>query len=97
MEWTCDLHIAIASLASAILAGCSLFALLVFNLLCGVLLDLLSSTWRVLISGKDDELPRKSGVAGAVGSGAGGTIFNVDTTSWRGGIHITTPVERTTI
>ena len=49
-----------------ILAVCSLFALPVFNLLRGVLSDSLSLTRRVSISGKDDESPRKSGVAGAV-------------------------------
>ena len=97
VEWTCDLHIAIASLASVILAVCSLFALPVFNLLCGALSDSLLSTQRVSISGKDDESPRKSGVAGAVRSGAGGTIFDVDATGWRGRIHITAPVERTMI
>ena len=47
----------------------------------------------VSISGKDDESPRKSGVAGTVGSGAGSMVFNIDTTGWSGGIHITAPVE----
>ena len=81
------------SLALVILAEHSLSALLVFSLLRGTLLALLSSTWRVLISGKDDELPRKSGVAGTVGSGAGSTVFDVDTTGWSGRIRIITPVE----
>ena len=96
-EWTHDSHIVITSLASVILAVCSLFALLVFNLLHGALSDSLLLTQRVSISGKDNELLRKSGVAGAVRSGAGGTIFDIDTTGWRGGICITTPDEQTTI
>ena len=96
-EWTHNLDIVITSLASAILAVHSLFTLPVFNLLRGTLLVLLSSTWRVLISDKDNKSPRKSGVAGAVGSGTSGTVFNVNATGWRGGICITTPVEQTTI
>ena len=75
----------------------SLSTLSVFSLLHSGLLASLSSTQRVLISGKDDESPRKSGVAGAVGSGTSSMVFNVDTTGWSGRIHITAPVERTTI
>ena len=89
-EWTCDSHIAIVSLALAILVVRSLFALPVFSLLHGALSASLSSTWRVSILGKDDESSRKSGVAGS-------TIVDVDATGWRGRIHITAPVERTTI
>ena len=79
-----------------ILAVCPLSTLPVFSLLHGTLSDLLSLTRRVLISGKDDKLPRKSGVAGAVGPGTSGTAFDVNTTGWSGGIHITAPVEQTT-
>ena len=96
-EWTHDSHIAIASLASAILVVCSLSMLSVFSLLHGALSALLSSTQRVLISGKDNESPRKSGVASTVRSGASGTVFDIDTTGWSGRIHITAPVEWTTI
>ena len=49
------------------------------------------------ISGKDAESPRKSGVAGAVRSGAGSMVFDVDATGWSGRICITAPVEQTTI
>ena len=97
MEWTCNSHIVIVSLCSAILTVCSMSVLLVFSLLRSALLALLLLTWRVLILGKDDESPRKSGVAGAVRSGAGSTVFNVDATSWNGRICITAPVEQTTI
>ena len=75
----------------------SLSTWLVFSLLHGVLSDSLSSTQRVSISGKDDKLPRKSGVAGTVRSGVGGMVFDVDATGWSGGICITAPVEWTTI
>ena len=85
------------SLASAILAVHSLPVLSVFSLLRGTLLDLLSLTQRVSISGKDNESPRKSGVASAVGSGTGSTVFDVDATGWSGRIRITAPVEQTSI
>ena len=77
------------SLASAILAVHPLSTSPVFSFLHGTLSALLLSTQRVLISGKDNELPRNSGVAG--------TVFDVDATGWSGRIRITTPVERTTI
>ena len=85
------------SLALVILVEHPLSTSPVFSFLCGVLSALLLLTWRVSISGKDDESPRNSGVVGTVGSGAGGTVFDVDATSWSGGIQITAPVERTTI
>ena len=69
----------------------------VFSLLGGALSALLSSTWRVSILGNDNESPKKSSVAGTVSSGTGGMVFNVDATSWRGGICITAPVDQTTI
>ena len=96
-EWTHNLHIAIVSLASVILAVHSLPVLSVFSLLHGTLLDSLSLTRRVSILGRDDKSPRKSGVASTVRSGAGSTVFNVDAIGWNGGICITAPVERTTI
>ena len=97
VEWTHNSHRAIMSLASAILVVHPLSTSPIFSFLCGALSTSLSSTWRVSILGKDNELPRKSGVAGAVGSGTGGMIFNIDATSWSGGICITTPVGWTTI
>ena len=97
VERTCDSHNVIESLPSVILSVCPWSALLVFSFLCGVLLILLSSTQKVSISGRDDESPRKRGVAGMVGSGAGSMVFNIDTTGWSGGICITAPVEWTII
>ena len=96
-EWTCDSHRVIASLASVILVVRPLSTLPVFSFLHGTLSASLLLTWRVSILGKDNELPRKSGVAGTVGSGTGSMVFDVDATGWSGRIHITAPVEWTTI
>ena len=97
MGRTHNSHNVIASLASVILSTHPWSALSVFILLRRALLVSLSLTQRVLISGKDDKLPRKRGVAGTVGSGGGGMIFNNNVTGWSGGIRITAPVGQTAI
>ena len=97
VEWTHNSHRAIMSLASAILVVHPLSTSPIFSFLCGALSTSLSSTWRVSILGKDNELPRKSGVAGTVRSGTSSTVFDVNATGWSCRIRITTPVEWTAI
>ena len=94
---TYDLQSVIMFFASVILSMHPLSMASVFTFLCGTLSVLLPLTRRVLISGKDNELPRKSSMAGMVDSGSGSTVFDDDATGWSGGIHITTPVRQTTI
>ena len=77
-----DSHNVIVSLPSVILVVHPWSALSVFIFLCSMLSVSLSSTWRVSISGRDDKLPRKRGVAGAVSSGTGGTVFDINATGW---------------
>ena len=96
MERTHDSHNAIVSLPSVILLVCPSSVLLVFIFLHSMLSVLLLLTQRVSISGRDNELPRKKGVAGMVSSGTGSMVFNINTTGWSGGIHIAAPVEQTT-
>ena len=94
---TRDSQSAISSFASAILPARSLSAFSVFAFLHGALSASLSSTRRISISGRDDESSRNKGVAGAVGSGSGGTVFDDEATGCSGRILMVGPVGRTAI
>ena len=96
MERTHNSHNAIVSLPFVILLVCPWSTLLVFIFLHSMLSVSLLLTQRVSISGRENESPRKRGVAGMVSSGAGSMDFNINATGWSGRIRITAPVEQTT-